>query len=219
MAKEGLSPAKRRLIDWLKFSGSATVAEIAAEMSLTGVAVRQHLNALAEEGLVRQERRPGSRRGRPSSLWLLTPQANVLFPDHHGELTIGLLHSMREVFGEEGLQRIVTARAKDQTAEYRRLLPAPSASLKARVQALAIQRSREGYMAEVRQEKKGQYLLIEHHCPICEAAKSCTGLCTAELDVFQSSLGADLEVARVAHLLSGDDRCVYRIRQRGRTGA
>ncbi len=147
MTREGLTPAKRRVIDWLKVSGAATVAEIAADLDLTTVAVRQHLSALADDDLVRDEPQRGSRRGRPSSIWRLTSKAAPLFPDHHGELTVGLLRSMREVFGEEGLQRIIAARAGDQTAEYRQLLPSASASMRARVVALASQRSREGYMA------------------------------------------------------------------------
>ena len=218
MTTPELTPAQRRLVERLKFSGPTTAGDIAADLGLTVVAIRQHLNALAELGLVRQQTRRASGRGRPSSVWHLTPQTDPLFPDHHGELTVGLLRSMREVFGNDGLQRIVEARAKDQTAEYRALLPTPSASVKARVHALAEQRSREGYMAEVRSEKPGQYLLVENHCPICEAAKSCTGLCDAELSVFQGALGEALAVERVAHLLSGDERCIYRIRPRSPGG-
>ncbi|MDX1383433.1 MAG: metalloregulator ArsR/SmtB family transcription factor [Thermoanaerobaculia bacterium] len=211
---ESLSPAKRRLLDWLKTSGGATAGEIAAAMDLTGVAVRQHLGALEEDELVRQTTGPARGRGRPSAVWRLTSAADAHFPDHHGELTVDLLRSLRQVFGDEGLARVVAARAEEQVADYRRRLPARSASIKARVDALAGQRSREGYMAEVVEAARGEYLLVEHHCPICEAARSCTGLCSAELDVFQRSLGDDLEVERVAHLLSGDERCVYRIRRR-----
>ncbi len=57
----------------------------------------------------------------------------------------------------------------------------------------------------------GGYLLVEHHCPICEAATACSGLCAAELDVFQAALGEGARVERVQHLLSGDERCVYRV--------
>ncbi len=69
----------------------------------------------------------------------------------------------------------------------------------------------EGYMAEVVQEKPGRYLLIEHHCPICDAAKCCQGLCRAELDVFRKTLGRGVTIERIEHLLSEGDRCVYRI--------
>ena len=70
------------------------------------------------------------------------------------------------------------------------------------------------YMAEVVQERPGQYLLIEHHCPICDAARECTGLCRAELEVFRAALGGGADVERTTHMLSDGDRCVYRIRAR-----
>ena len=54
-------------------------------------------------------------------------------------------------------------------------------------------------------------LLIEHHCPICNAATECQSLCRSELDVFRAALGDDAQVVREQHLLSGDTRCVYRI--------
>ena len=79
-----------------------------------------------------------------------------------------------------------------------------------RVQRLADLRSDEGYLAEVRAEE-GAYLLIEHHCPIREAAAACGALCGAELDVFRRVLGPNAKVTRVQHVLAGDRRCAYRV--------
>lgn len=209
-----MSDAKRRLVDLLKLQGPATAGELARSLGSTEVAVRQHLQALEAAGLVAAEKRAPSGRGRPSLAWSLTPEADTLFPDRHGELTVGLLAAMREAFGEAGLEQVVAKRSARQAEQYRALLPGPSASLKARVQALADLRTAEGYLAEVVQERPGRYLLVEHHCPICDAARSCLRLCGAELEVFQAALGPDVEIERTAHLLSGDERCVYRVQKR-----
>ena len=77
---------------------------------------------------------------------------------------------------------------------------------------LAEQRTAEGYMAEVVRDASGDLTLIEHHCPICDAAKRCVGICAAELAVFRRSLGDEVEVERTRHLLTDSDRCAYRIR-------
>ena len=62
-------------------------------------------------------------------------------------------------------------------------------------------RTGEGYLAEVVDAPDGDgLLLIEHHCPICDAAKACTNLCSAELDLFRDVLGPDVEVIRTQHL-------------------
>ena len=68
-------------------------------------------------------------------------------------------------------------------------------------------------MAEVVNEGNSM-LLIEHHCPVCEAATTCQGLCANEIELFRTVVGPGAEVERTQHLLSGGDRCVYRIRIR-----
>ena len=59
--------------------------------------------------------------------------------------------------------------------------------------------------------RDGSWYLNENHCPICSAAKACSGLCKNELDVFQSALGATVKVERVDHILAGSRRCSYKI--------
>lgn len=211
MPEPTLSDAKRTLVDILKRRGPTTASDLASALDMTDVAVRQHLQALEAAGLVRAEKDPPQGRGRPSMRWVLTESTRELFPDRHADLTLGLMGALRRTFGEEGLDRIVDVRAEEQVERYRALMPAGKSSLKARVEALAQQRTVEGYMAEIRVERPGSYLLIEHHCPICEAATSCLRLCSAELEVFQRTLGDDVRVERTAHLLAGDQRCVYRI--------
>ena len=79
-----------------------------------------------------------------------------------------------------------------------------------RVQRLADVRSEEGYIAEVRADGD-DLLLIEHHCPIRDAAVACGALCGAELDVFQRVLGPHVTVTRTQHVLAGARRCAYRV--------
>ena len=210
MTEKPLTDAKRRLLDYLKRNDRVTTTALATETGLTEVAIRQQLRALEGLGLVSQELRPPERRGRPAVLWSLAEPARRAFPERHAELTIALIDATRRALGEDGLGRVIAARADHQVEQYRKYIPG-SSSLRRRVEALARIRTDEGYMAEVRQERPGCYLLIEHHCPICDAARTCTGLCSAELDVFQRSLGDGASVERVTFLMEGDRRCTYRI--------
>jgi predicted ArsR family transcriptional regulator len=208
-----VSGAKRRLLERLKRVDSATAAELASDFGLTATAVRQHLEDLGRNGLVEAVVAPPSGRGRPAQLWKLTPLAASLFPDRHADLTVSLLESIRETLGEPGIDAVVAARTKAQMAAYRTVLPDPATSALAdRVEALARVRSVEGYMAEaVEDEDDGSFVLVEHHCPICEAAESCQSLCRGELELFRTVLGDDVAVERTQHQLSGDLRCAYRI--------
>jgi predicted ArsR family transcriptional regulator len=145
--------------------------------------------------------------------WCLAVPARAMFPDRHGDLTVELIGSIREALGEKALAKVIEARGGHQAAAYRAELNRTT-SLKARVRRLAEIRTAEGYMAEARANADG-YVLVEHHCPVCAAASACPGLCRSELEVFRAVLGPDVSVEREQHLLSGDQRCAYRIRPSG----
>lgn len=207
-----LGDTKRKLLDRLKRADALTVGVLARELGITAVAVRQHLEALEEHGLVGRSLSEPQGPGRPADRWSLTALAHELFPDRHGDLTVSLIESIRRAVGDEGLDRVIDARTERQLGSYREEIPAPGeAPLVRRVAALAHRRTAEGYMAEVVEDGDGM-LLVENHCPICDAASACLGLCRSELELFQEVLGDGVTVERVQHLLSGDRRCTYRIR-------
>ena len=184
-----VSAPKRRILNDLKQSGEATASTLAERLHLTDVGVRQHLTSLERIRMVVSRPLTAVGRGRPAVTWRLTRLGHRTFPERHAELTVELIAATRKALGDDALQRVIQARAEAQTSDYRRRLPLMTEPLEKRVEALATIRTQDGYMAEVVTEKPGQYLLIEHHCPICAAAQSCTGLCAAELDVFRQSLG------------------------------
>lgn len=204
------SPARDKVLFHLKTKGPQTATQIARRLSVTPMAVRQHLYALADQGLVAyaDERR---KVGRPARVWRLMPEAARRFPDTHGDLTVEILKAVRATFGETGLDRLIAERTRQQRHGYRTRMPPRSAPLKQRVAALAAIRREEGYMAEWSHERDGSCLLAENHCPICAAATTCQGLCRDELSLFRTLLGKDVTVTRTDHILAGARRCCYRI--------
>ncbi len=204
-----LPDTKRRIVERLKRVESATATDLAAEFGLTDTALRQHLDALEDSGLVTRSMEEPTGRGRPPVHWQLAPAGSEGFPDRHGELTVDLLDSVRSTLGQRALDRVIAARSDRQAAVYTESL-AGSTALAERLHRLADIRSDEGYLAEARADNGG-FLLIEHHCPIRDAAGACGALCSAELDVFQRVLGPAVTVTRVQHVLAGDRRCAYRV--------
>ena len=200
---------RRAVIEALKRGGPQTAQQLAADLDVTGMAVRQHLYDLEARGMVRAIERPVPR-GRPAKFWELTRAADAFFPDGHGELIAGLLEELTGLFGPDGLDRLVRERTARQTAAYRARM-SDAATLEERLERLAEARSEEGYMAVVERAEDGCYLLIENHCPICAAARACRGLCAAELDCFREVLGEGVSVERTSHILAGARRCAYRI--------
>ena len=207
-------PPRDRLLHLLKTKGPATAASLARRLGVTPTAVRQRLSRLEEEGLVAHHDVAGQV-GRPKRTWRTAPAADAFFPDSHAELAVDLVASVRAAFGDEGLAQIVEERTRRQTAAYGASLPPRSAPLEARVEALARLRRDEGYLAGVERLRGGALRLVENHCPICAAARACTGLCAGELALFRAVLGPGVTVEREEHLLAGARRCAYRIAPRG----
>jgi predicted ArsR family transcriptional regulator len=183
--------------------------QLANRLHLSPMAVRLHLYTLQAEQLVSYEEEPRPL-GRPAKLWRLTSAADRLFPEGYAELALSLLSSIGNVFGKSGLERLLVIRTRDQIAAYRRRMTGQT-SLAKRLKALAAIRTEEGYMADVKREPDGRFLLVENHCPICAAATSCTGLCAKELEVFQAVLGTHVAVTRTEHIVAGARRCAYRV--------
>lgn len=202
---------RTRLLNALKSSGPQTAAHLADLLKVTSVAVRQHLDGLLQEELVRFEDIKGSV-GRPKRLWDLTGDGHRQFPDNHANLVAGLLGGVSDLFGEEGIERLIAHREAQSRKLYRGVMK-DVADLAGKVNILAEMRNLEGYMAEVLEENEA-FLLVENHCSICAAATACQGFCRSELNLFRDVLGPQASVERMEHQLSGDRRCVYRIAQR-----
>jgi len=210
----GIGDAQRRIVDHLKRAGASTTAGIADALGVTTQAVRPQLVELEERGLVNAETLVTGTRGRPPVGWALSPLAIELFPDRHGDLTVELLQTMRAELGDDAIETVLAARDRSHLAELeRRMDHLDPADLDGRTAVLADQRTRQGYMAEVLRDGD-DLVLTEHHCPVCAAATECQSLCRNELELFQAAIGAAGVVERSEHLLSGGERCVYRIRTR-----
>ena len=208
------APARDKVLFQLKTRGPLTPAQVAARLAVTEVAVRQHLRRLEAEGLVEAvEVRRGV--GRPARVFAATAAAAAHFPDAHADLTAELLDAARATFGERGLEQLIETRSARQQRAYAERLRG-ARTLAERVARLAGVRSEEGYLAEWSRADDGSFLLVENHCPICVAARSCQAFCRDELRVFQAALGAGTEVERTDHLLAGARRCAYRIAPRRR---
>ena len=201
-----------RILMQLKMRGAQTAQTLAAQLGLTSMGVRRHLESALDKGLVDFDDM-GGKVGRPVRRWGLSQTGQAHFPDRHAELTVDLIAQVQALFGPAAMARLITVREKASEALYRNRLDmlGTAASLGERVAVLAAVRDEEGYMAEAQPQNDGSVLLIEHHCPICAAANMCQDFCRSELDVFHRVLGPGIKVVRVEHQLQGARRCAYAV--------
>ena len=123
-------------------------------------------------------------------------------------MTVQMIGAVRQLFGDEGIDRLIGVREAAMRATYHQAMLGAS-GLRDRLERLAHLRSAEGYMAELRRDGAG-FLFIENHCPMF-GGKSLHGLCRSELELFRDVLGEGARVERVEHILADAQRCAYRV--------
>lgn len=201
-------PENEKALGILKKLGAQPISVISEEMEVTTEGARFHLLKLEKEGLVKSATKAEGR-GRPKQIWSLTEKGHNRFPDAHAELTANLINMMRDTLGEDAVNQVINKHRETMLSRYSQEIKTEN-NLEERISKLVEIRSREGYMAEYKKEDD-EFLFIENHCPICSAAKACQGFCRAELDIFRSVLGENINVNRVEHIVSGERRCAYEI--------
>ena len=197
-----------KIIQLLKTEGPLTAKILAGKLNLTTMGVRQHVQALEETGeLVFKDEKAA--RGRPTRYWSLTEKSNRRFADRHDDLTVQLLDSVIALFGDDGLEKMISHRESTAMSHYRLAL-ADRYGVEEKLQTLAALRTKEGYMATI-EESEGVYWLMENHCPICAAATKCLNFCRSELELFQTLMDDIAIVSREEHIIEGARRCAYKV--------
>ena len=207
LADTGFGQSRRRLLEALKRLGSATLLEVARNLDLSRETVREHVNALAAEGLVA---RAGTRRhgpGRPHVIYRLTERAEALFPRREGEGLAELARYLVSRGDESVLRRFFAERAEQRLGRARARVNGLSG--RKRLEEVARVLSEEGYMAEA---ADGTLRLA--HCPLRELRGAARVPGRAGLALVGHLLGRPLQ--RTDYRPDGGASCSYRVRGRGR---
>ena len=207
------APTRRAVLELLKRQGPQTVAQLGAALRVSGVAVRRHLEALEQEGVVHQTTRPQGR-GRPAYVYALTEVGHDLFPRNYHQLVAQLLAAAGTEFGEEAVERLFDHRQQALAELYAARTegrPLPEVA-----SALAAIQDENGYMADCQPGGDGRFVVSEHNCAIARVAACWPTACSHELALFRDLAGPGVQVERVAHMRAGDPVCAYVLRPAGR---
>ncbi|MDW6091631.1 metalloregulator ArsR/SmtB family transcription factor [Vibrio rhizosphaerae] len=199
-----------KILHTLKREGAVTAKQLADRFGITTMGARQHLQSLEEDGLIHFYD-VKVKIGRPTRHWTLTEDGHAYFADRHGELTLQVIDAIEQVYGSEGIAKIVATREAQTLSQYHAEIQTCN-TLEEKLEMLVTLREREGYMVQLESLSDG-YRLIENHCPICKAATRCQSFCQSELHIFQSLLEGLCTIERQEHIVSGHRRCSYIIKK------
>ncbi|MEO6886667.1 MAG: metalloregulator ArsR/SmtB family transcription factor [Jatrophihabitantaceae bacterium] len=193
--------------------GPQSAADLAEQLNLSAAAIRRHLDALADEGLLAdREARPSPHRGRgrPARIYALTDDGRAAFPHEYDDLATTALRYLRQTGGEDA----VVAFAEHRAEALAQLLSADidaTAAQDVRTEALAHSLSTHGYAATTERAGAGMQI-CQHHCPVAHVAAEFPELCEAETRTFERVLGT--YVQRLATIAHGDGVCTTHVPDR-----
>lgn len=208
--------ARRAVLHAVRHLGDATVEEVAASLEITPSGARQHLGALAEQGLVEiaVDRRDGAGPGRAAHRYAVTELGDAVFPKAYGALTAELLGYLAD--DDAALVDRLFARRREHRIEVARARLAAFDDLGTRVGELARILDEDGYLAtaEPLPEPEQGYRIVEHNCAIVDVARRYRQACASEIDFIRAVLD-DAAVERVSHIVEGAHHCAYEVRPNG----
>ena len=208
-----LPTGRRAVLFAVRTIGDASVDEIASYLGITVSGARQHLTALADDGLVAadENKTEPRTRGRPRLTYHATELADALFPKAYAALTNDLLGYLAEE-SPEAVERLFARRRDDRITNAQRRL-ADRRSLGAKVDELACILDDDGYVATAERIDRDHFRIVEHNCAITEVARRYGQACSSELEFIRAVLpGAHVE--RSSHIIEGARHCSYDITRR-----
>lgn len=129
-----------KILQRIKREGAVSARQLADEMGMTTMGIRQHLQAMEDDGLV-DFSDIRVKVGRPTRHWSLTAEGHRRFADSHGDLAVSVIDSVQTLFGDEGLEKVIQQRQEKTLQHYRDMLK-DCHNLKAKLETLAYLRER-----------------------------------------------------------------------------
>jgi DeoR family suf operon transcriptional repressor len=206
-----LPTGRRAVLYAVRTIGDATVDDVASYLGITISGARQHLSALADDGLVASTELPRTSRGRPRLTYHATELADALFPKAYAALTNDLLAYLAED-DSAAIDRLFARRRDDRVANAQLRL-ASRRTLAAKVDELARILDEDGYVATAERVGRDRFRLVEHNCAITEVARRYGQACSSEIEFIRTVL-PEARVERTSHIIDGARHCAYEITRR-----
>lgn len=176
------------IITLLKRSTGMSVAELAAELGMSYMGVKQHCVELEKRGYLDTWRRP-KEVGRPEKAYRLTSKADPLFPEVGADFALEMLKSVAALNGQAAAEKLLFAHL--QGIEKRYAAKIGDGTLPERVAALAKLRDAEGCLSTCEQNTDGLQL-VENHSPFTPLLEDFPSLAHMEEQMLARLLGASV---------------------------
>jgi predicted ArsR family transcriptional regulator len=195
-----------KIVRSLRRRHSASAVDLAEEFGVSPNAIRQQLLALERDGYVVER---SVRRGptKPTLEFSLTPAAEALFPQRYDKMLNAVLREVRESYGQDGLETVLSKLSERAAASYRKKLHAPD--VKGRAFELAELLRENGVEADVVVNDAGGIELREHNCPYGQTVGEHPEVCSIIHSVLRETVSP--QTRQIESIATGGDACRFEL--------
>lgn len=190
----------------LKKSDRMTMADLKRETGLTQMAVRQHILALENKGVV-AHRSLKNGVGRPMYIYSLTDKALDMFPRSYSKFSLDILRLLEAEHGKMASINLLLKRAEETKSALARVCHA-QCELHDRIERYLAHVNSEGSMAETLHMDGRQNIEI-YNCVLSDVAHRYPEICTMELDTMRELFGPDTRLDY--HIADGAASCRFSV--------
>lgn len=182
-------PTPVKIILLLKEFPGLTLDELAEKMSISKMAVLNHISALEQQGAV-SRKIVKKKVGRPSFIFYALPVSNNKLGNSSDSMLNDFMDFIKTTGNEKLLEEFLKDRYSKVRSEYTGAMRGKN--LDDKVNELAILRRNADYYPEVKRAQ-GNFELIEYNCPILSISKNFGVACSMETKMFSQVLDANVK--------------------------
>ncbi len=184
-------PSKTAIISSLKRSDGLPVSEVAKEVEMSYMGVKQHCINLEKLGFLESWRVPRKEVGRPEKLYRLTEKSNELFPVAGVDMTLSLLEGVKSLFGESAPEKLLINYFNDLKIEWGNMLGSKKSVIE-KAQKLSELREEHGYFNVCEFNKEEGLFIKEYHNPLDPIFEVYPNVKRFELEMMEELLGTSV---------------------------
>ncbi len=190
--RELTKPQLLPLIEAIKKSQGMTVSDLARELELSYMGVKQLCQKLERLGYLLTWRIPRTGVGRPEMLYKLTPKCDDLFPQSDSDLILNLLEGMQKLYGEISPEKVFIHHF-DTLREQWAASVNKGQSLVEKATRLADLRNKSGCFSRCKYDVKLGFRIEEYHNPLGQLFLKYPNLIKQEIRMMEHLLGTKVK--------------------------
>ena len=199
------------ILEALKTSDGLPVSDLARELEMSYMGVKQHCLKLTEMGYLEEWRVPREKKevGRPEKLYRLTEKCDSLFPEAGVGLTLDVLEAVQNLYGEAAPEKLLFHHFQMIRDKWQMKVRAGK-SMVEKATRLADLRSKAGWFSRCHYDPSTGFRIEEFHNPFAKVYAVYPNAVRMELQMMEKLLGTRVLREEVS-TGKGRKRVVYEI--------